>query len=87
LSSGYLIHPTKDDAPHEAGHYLILVARGGIEPPLGSFNVYLPLAEEGLASCAIAGADEDKTVINTNDMVFMFSIFEDQKAEQGKLNS
>jgi len=20
LSSGYLIHPTKDDAPHEAGH-------------------------------------------------------------------
>jgi len=22
----------KENAPHEAGHYLILVARGGIEP-------------------------------------------------------
>jgi hypothetical protein len=27
----------KENAPHEAGHYLNLVARGGIEPPTQEF--------------------------------------------------
>ncbi len=28
----------KENAPHEAGHYLSLVARGGIEPPTQEFS-------------------------------------------------
>ncbi len=31
----------KENAPHEAGHYLILVARGGIEPPTQGFSTPL----------------------------------------------
>ncbi len=29
----------KENAPHKAGHYLILVARGGIEPPTQGFSI------------------------------------------------
>ena len=29
----------KENAPHEAGHYLSLVARGGIEPPTQGFSI------------------------------------------------
>ena len=31
----------KENAPHEAGHYLSLVARGGIEPPTQGFSTLL----------------------------------------------
>ncbi len=30
----------KENAPHEEGHYLILVARGGIEPQKKDFQSY-----------------------------------------------
>ena len=31
--------PKKENAPHKAGHYLNLVARGGIEPPTQGFSI------------------------------------------------
>jgi hypothetical protein len=31
--------PKKENAPHKAGHYLNLVARGGIEPPTQEFVI------------------------------------------------
>ena len=31
----------KENAPHKAGHYLSLVARGGIEPPTQGFSTLI----------------------------------------------
>jgi hypothetical protein len=36
----------KENAPHDAGHYLSLVARGGIEPPTQGFSNFLSNAAE-----------------------------------------
>jgi hypothetical protein len=35
-------NPTRpnENAPHKAGHYLSLVARGGIEPPTQGFVIH-----------------------------------------------
>jgi hypothetical protein len=33
----------KENAPHEAGHSLSLVARGGIEPPTQGFSIPAPM--------------------------------------------
>ena len=33
--------PKKENAPHKAGHYLNLVARGGIEPPTQGFSTLI----------------------------------------------
>ena len=36
-----LFPSSKENAPHKARHYLILVARGGIEPPTQGFSTPL----------------------------------------------
>ena len=41
LELGALFPSSKENAPHEAGHYLIMVARGGIEPPTQGFSILL----------------------------------------------
>jgi len=35
----------KENAPHEAGHCLILVAWGGIEPPTQGFSIEIVVRE------------------------------------------
>ncbi len=35
----YTCQAKKENAPHKAGHYLSLVARGGIEPPTQGFSI------------------------------------------------
>jgi hypothetical protein len=41
LELGTLFPSSKENAPHNAGYYLILVTRGEIEPPTQGFSILL----------------------------------------------